>query len=392
MAKRDYYEVLGVNREASYEEIKTAYRKLAMKYHPDRNQGNPEAEEKFKEVAEAYEVLSNAEKRQRYDRFGHEGAFGGGGGFDPNFDISDAIRIFMQEGFGFGDIFGGGRRRGERRERGRDLQINMALDLEEIVHGVKKKIKINKLIQCPKCNGSGASPNSKPRTCPTCQGSGEMRQVSQSIFGRFVNVSTCSQCRGKGTIITNPCDSCRGEGRIRGEDTVEIEIPAGVTNGNYLTMQGKGNAGPNGGPNGDLIVVIQEKEHPLFVRHENNVIYNYFASFPELALGATVEIPTLKVVDKNLPQSDVDRYEKVEITIPPGTQVGKVFRIRGKGIPEIRGSHRGDLLIQIKVWIPEKLNSREKELLKELSLSDNINPRRKEKGFFSKLKSALHFE
>ena len=173
---------------------------------------------------------------------------------------------------------------------------------------------------------------------------------------------------------------------------MEIEIPAGVTNGNYLPMQGKGNAGPNGGPNGDLIVVIQEKEHPLFVRHENNVIYNYFASFPELALGATVEIPTLKVVDKDLPQSDVDRYEKVEITIPPGTQVGKVFRIRGKGIPEIRGSHRGDLLIQIKVWIPEKLNSREKELLKELSLSDNINPRRKEKGFFSKLKSALHFE
>ncbi len=391
--KRDYYEVLGVSREASVEEIKSAYRKLAMKYHPDRNQGDKEAEEKFKEVAEAYEVLSDSQKRQRYDRFGHEGVRGTGG-FDPHFDLSDALRTFMEEGFGFGfgDIFGGGRRRGDRRERGRDLQITLQLSLEDVVNGVKKKIKINKQVVCQTCNGKGTQPGTRPATCPTCQGSGEVRQVSQSIFGRFVNVSSCPQCRGKGSIITDPCETCRGEGRVRGEDTVEVNIPPGVTTGNYLTVQGKGNAGPHGGPNGDLIVVIQEKDHPLFVRHENDIIYDYYASFPQLALGGDVEIPTPEVAEEGaeLPPDNPDRYKKVEIHIPPGTQVGKVFRLRGKGIPELQGYRRGDFLVQIKVWIPTKLTGKEKEMLKTLAGSENLMAPQKGKGFFQRFKEALN--
>lgn len=396
--KRDYYEVLEVSREASQEEIKSAYRKMAMKYHPDRNQGNKEAEENFKEVAEAYEILSSAEKRQRYDRFGHEGVKGGAGGFDfEHFDLADALRIFMEEGFGFGgfgDVFGGrsGRRGGSRQERGRDLQAVLHLNLEEIAAGIKKKIKINKLITCQTCKGSGHKAGSKPATCPTCQGNGEVRQVSQSIFGRFVNVSTCPQCRGQGKIITDPCPTCRGEGLDRGEDTVEVDIPAGVTSGNYLTVPGKGNAGPRGGPSGDLLVVIQEKEHPLFVRHGNDVVYDYYASFPDLALGAEVEIPTIKPEEdgKGLPEDNHDRYQKVKIQIPPGTQPGKVFRLRGKGLPELHSYRKGDLLVQVRVWVPTKLNQQEKKLLKELAQTENLVPPKQGKKFFQKFKEALN--
>ncbi len=392
--KRDYYEVLSVTREASEEEIKSAYRKLAMKYHPDRNQGNEEAEEKFKEVAEAYEVLSDSQKRQRYDRFGHEGVGGAGsGGYDMHFDLSDALRTFMEEGFGFGDIFGNATRsRRDRRERGRDLQITLKLSLEEIVTGVKKNIKINKLIQCKTCQGSGSKPGTQPSTCPTCRGTGEIRQVSQSIFGRFVNVSVCSHCRGQGTVISDPCPTCRGEGLDRGEETVEVNIPAGVTTGNYLTVQGKGNAGPKGGPNGDLIVVIQEKEHPLFVRHENNIVFDLYSSFPDLALGTSVDIPTVQIAEdgRELPPDNPDRYEKVQIQIPAGTQPGKVFRLRGKGIPELQGYGKGDFLVQIKVWVPTKLNADEKALLQKLAESENIAAPKKEKGFFQRFKEALN--
>jgi molecular chaperone DnaJ len=395
--KRDYYEVLGISREASQEEIKSAYRKLAMKYHPDRNQDNRDAEENFKEVAEAYEILSHQDKRQRYDRFGHEGVTGGMGGFDfEHFDLADALRIFMEEGFGFGgfgDIFGrSGGRRGSRQERGRDLQAVLQLSLEEVATGITKKIKINKLITCQTCNGTGHKTDSKPTTCLTCKGNGEVRQVSQSIFGRFVNVSTCPQCRGQGKIITDPCPTCRGEGRDRGEETVEVEIPAGVNSGNYLTIPNKGNSGPRGGPNGDLLVVIQEKEHPHFVRHGNDIIYDYYASFPELALGGETEIPTivLEKNSKNLPEENLDRYKKVKISIPPGTQPGKVFRIRGKGIPELHSYHKGDLLVQIKVWIPTKLNQREKKILKELAEAENLIPPKEGKSFFQKFKEALN--
>ncbi len=394
--KRDYYEILGLTREASSEEIKSAYRKLAMKYHPDRNQGDSEAEENFKEVAEAYEVLSDTQKRQRYDRFGHEGVGSGSGGFGfEHFDLSDALHTFMEEGFGFGfgDLFGGGgRSRRGRQQKGSDLQVKLELSLEEIASGAQKKLKINKLISCETCDGSGLKKGSQPVTCPTCQGQGEVRQVSQSIFGRFVNVSTCSQCRGQGTIISDPCSTCRGEGRDRGTETVEVNIPAGVNTGNYLTVQGKGNAGPKGGVNGDLIVVIQEKEHPIFVRHGNDIVFDLYASFPHLALGEEFEIPTLNVDPdtEELPESDSSRYEKVKIQVPAGTQPGKVFRLRGKGITELQSYNKGDLLVQVKVWVPTKLNQKEKELLEELSESENLAAPKKNKGFFQKFKEALN--
>lgn len=397
-AKSDYYDILGVSRDASQEEIKSAYRKQAMKYHPDRNQGDKEAEEKFKQIAEAYEVLSNPDKRQRYDRYGHEGVRGGGGGYDfQHFDLADALRIFMEEGFGmggFGDLFGGrsSGRRGPRQERGRDLQAVLPLSLEEIASGVTKKIKITKQIVCKTCGGSGHKFGSTPKTCPTCQGAGEVRQVSQTVFGRFVNVSTCPQCRGEGKVITDPCPTCRGEGRERGEETVEVEIPPGVVTGNFLTVPNKGNAGPRGSPSGDLHVVINEKEHPIFVRHGNDIIYDFYASFPELALGAEVEIPTLSVQEENrhLPAENPDRYQKVKIQIPPGTQPGKVFRLRGKGIPELHSHNKGDLLVQVKVWIPTRLEANEKKLLKELAQSENFIPPKKGKGFFQKFKEALN--
>ena len=397
MTKQDYYEILGVSRDASESDIKTAYRKLAMKYHPDQNKGDKEAEEKFKEVAEAYEILSHPDKRQRYDRFGHEGIGGGVGGFDfEHFDLSDALRMFMEEGFGFGlgDIFGGrSRGRGRSyRERGKDLQIKLKLSLEEVYTGIKKKIKINKLGKCKTCNGSGQKAGSQPTSCPQCSGTGEIRQVSQSLFGRFVNVSTCPRCRGEGKIITNPCDTCRGEGRVRDEEMVEFKIPAGVATGNYLTLQNNGDVGPRGGPPGDLLVTIVEKEHPLFVRHADDIVYDLYLSYPQAALGLDLEIPTLQIDSKgeDLSETDIIRYKRVKITIPSGTQPGKIFRLRGKGIPELNGYNKGDLLVQVKVWIPTKLNSTEKELLKELAEQENIQPPEKGKGFFQKMKEALN--
>ena len=387
--KRDYYEILGVTRTATAEEIKTAYRKLAMKYHPDRNQGNKEAEEKFKEVAEAYEVLSDPEKRARYDRFGHEGVRGaaGGGTYHDPFDI---FREVFGGGFGsiFDDLFGdtGARRSaGPRKQRGNDLQIRLKLSLEEIATGVTKQLKIKKQVVCQECGGSGVARGSRPQTCPMCHGSGEVREVSQSIFGRFVNITTCPRCGGTGSIVTDPCPVCRGEGRVHGEETIEVSIPPGVSEGNYLTLRGKGNVGPNGGPAGDLIVVIQEKPHEFFTRNGNDVIFELPLSFPQVALGTEVEIPTLE-----LENYDGKRRNKlVKINIPPGTQSGKVFRLRGKGIPELQGHRRGDLLIEVKVWTPTKLTPRERELLEELSELENVNPPKK-KSFFQKFKEAFN--
>ena len=397
-AKRDYYEILNVSRNASQDEIKSAYRKLAMKYHPDQNQGNKEAEEKFKEVAEAYEVLNNPDKRRLYDNFGHDGvrSRGMGGGFHDPFDVFR--EVFGSGGFGsiFEDFFGGGTtsrsRRRSYRQQGSDLQIKLKLNLEEIATGIKKKVKINKLVNCETCNGTGQESGSEADTCPTCHGSGEIQQVSQSLFGRFVNVATCPQCRGEGKVIKNPCPTCRGEGRDRGEETVEFTIPAGVSTGNYLTLEGKGNVGPRGGPAGNLIIAIEEKQHPLFFRDGNDIIYDLYLSFPQASLGIEAEIPTLQVDadGKNLSEKNVNRYKKVKIHVPPGTQPGKVFRLRDKGIPELHGYHKGDLLVQIKLWVPTKLNQREKVLLQELNEQENIHPSEKEKGFFQKVKDTLN--
>jgi molecular chaperone DnaJ len=387
-AKRDYYEVLGINRRAAADEIKSAYRKLAMKYHPDQNQGNKEAEEKFKEVAEAYEVLSDPNKKNLYDQYGHDGLKAGsfGGGFHDPFDI---FREVFGSGFGsiFDDFFGarGDRSRRRDQQRGRDLQIKLKLSMEEIASGVSKQLKIKKQVACETCGGSGLKSGSQPSTCPNCQGSGEIREVSQSLFGRFVNVASCPRCNGRGSIITDPCESCRGEGLAHGEDVVDVDIPAGVSDGNYMTVRGKGNVGPNNGPAGDLLVVMVEKPHDFFIRNGNDVIYDLYLSFPDAALGTEVEIPTLEIEE----EGKDDQNKLVKITVPAGTQSGKVFRLRGKGIPELNAYRKGDLLVQVKVWTPTKLSPKEKEILEELNSSENLNPPKK-KGFFNKVKEALN--
>lgn len=383
MSKRDYYEVLGVDRTSTADEIKKAYRKLAVKYHPDKNEGNKEAEAKFKEVAEAYAILNDPQKRQQYDRFGHSGpGMGGGfGGFESGgFDISDALRQFMEQGFGFGDIFGGGggggRRRGVNR-KGSDLQVRLKLTLEEVATGVTKKIKVKKKVSCEECNGTGSAKYSKTISCPVCHGSGELRQVSQSLFGQMVNVTTCHRCQGEGQIIDNPCHACHGEGRTSGSKTIEINVPAGVASGNYIPLHGEGNIGLRGGPAGDLIVHIEEAKHNIFERRGEDVLMVLPISFPKAAAGASVEIPTLT--------------GKAKLSVAAGTQSGKILRMRGKGIPRLRGAGIGDQLIQVQVFVPTRLTSAEKQRLKELDQSDNFQPQEDgSKSVFEKFKDALN--
>jgi molecular chaperone DnaJ len=361
MAKRDYYEVLGVSRDASSDEIKKSYRKLALKYHPDKNPGNKEAEEKFKEATEAYEVLRDGEKRARYDQFGHAGMSGAGagaGGFDfGGFDLSDALRAFMRD-FGMGgfdSFFGGassGQRRGAARLRGRDLQIHLKLTLAEVASDTNKKIKVTKLISCSECTGSGAKKGTDRTVCPTCNGSGEVRQASKSLFGTFVNVSTCPRCRGEGQLISDPCGKCDGEGRVKGTRSVEVKIPAGVSTGNYITLSGQGDTGPRGGPPGDLIIVIEELEDEVFERHGFDILLDLPISFSQLALGDKVEIPTLE--------------GKAALKIPPGTHSHKIFRLKGKGIPRLHSHGRGDQLVRLIAWTPQDLSGEEKDLFKKI--------------------------
>ena len=383
MAKRDYYEVLGVDRNASAEELKKAYRKLAVKYHPDKNEGNKEAEAKFKEVAEAYAVLNDPQKRQQYDRFGHAGpqAGGFGGGFSGGgFDISDALRQFMEQGFGFGDIFGGGGGGGRRRaasRKGSDLQVKLKLTLEEVATGVTKKIKVKKKVSCEECNGSGSAKYSKTVSCPTCHGSGELRQVSQSLFGQMVNVTTCHRCHGEGQIIENPCHACHGEGRVSGSKTIEINVPAGVASGNYIPLHGEGNIGLRGGPAGDLIVHIEEVEHSVFERRGDDVLMVLPISFPKAALGASVEIPTLT--------------GKAKLNVAAGTQSGTILRMRNKGMPRLRGTGIGDQLIQIQVYVPTRISAAEKQRLNELESFDNMQPQSDgPRSVFERFKDALN--
>jgi molecular chaperone DnaJ len=389
MSKRDYYEILGVPRNASKDDIKKAYRKLALQYHPDRNPGNKEAEEKFKEAAEAYEILGDEDKRQRYDRFGHEGMRPGYDyrGFTDINDVFSTFSDIFAGGFGggiFDEVFTGGRTRSRGPTvgtPGSDLKIRLKLTLEEIASGVEKKLKIKKARKCDTCGGVGAKPGTGRATCPTCQGSGETRHVSRSVFGQFVSITTCPTCEGEGKVIKEHCPTCRGEGRVQGETTIKVNVPAGVADGNYIPLRGQGNAGRRGGQAGDLIVVVEEQPHEYFTRNGDDIIYKLLVSYPEAALGAEVEVPTLS--------------GRARLKIEPGTQPGQVLRMRDKGIGHLDSYGRGDQLVHVDVWVPKRLNSKEKELLKELDSEDNIRPNESEKkshssrSFFGKVKDAF---
>ena len=366
--KSDYYELLGVNRSASEEEIKKAYRKLALKYHPDRNPGDKQAEEKFKKVSEAYQVLSDAQKRSQYDQFGHA-AFGEGGPFAGGFDFTAGFEDIF--GDIFGEFFGGaaGRRRG--RVRGEDLRYNLTLSFEETVSGTEKKIKIPKHGTCESCHGSGAKPGTSPQTCPTCRGRGQI-----SFQQGFFSVSrTCNQCQGQGTVIKNPCVSCGGAGRVRKMYTLNVKIPAGVDTGSRLKLRGEGEMAPAGGVPGDLYVVIQVEPHPIFVRENHDILCDMPITFVQAALGAEIDVPTLD--------------GKVKLKVPPGTQSGKIFRLKGKGIKDVHGYHQGDQHVRITVETPTHLTARQKELLTEFAAigGEEVNPL--SKGFFEKVKQLL---
>lgn len=372
MEKRDYYEVLGVDKKASADEIKKAYQKKAIQYHPDKNPGDKEAEEKFKEAAEAYDVLSNPEKRARYDQFGHAGVSGaagnGGpfGGFSGGMSMDDIFSMFGDIfgghggfGGGFGG-FGGDGGAQQRRYRGSDLRVKVKLNLKEISTGVEKKFKLKKYVPCSHCHGTGAEGNGGTETCPTCNGSGTVIRKQQTILGTMQTRSTCPTCGGEGKIIKNKCKECGGEGIVYGEEVVTVKIPAGVAEGMQLSMSGKGNAGKHNGIPGDLLILIEEEADKELIRDENDLIYNLLLSFPTAALGGTVEIPTID--------------GKVKVKIESGTQPGKVLRLRGKGLPSVNGYGTGDLLVNISVYVPETLSKDEKKQLEEMENSDNFKP------------------
>jgi len=378
--KRDYYEVLGVDKNADATTIKKAYRKLAIKYHPDKNPDDKAAEEKFKEAAEAYEVLSDPDKKARYDRFGHAGVDAQGGGFRG--DGMTMEDIFSQFGdifgdSGFGDFFGRSRGGGQTRSRGQrgtNLRIKVALTLEEIASGVTKKIKVKKQTTCNVCQGSGAKDSSSVRTCSTCNGSGYVRQVRSTFLGQMQTTAHCPTCNGSGQVITANCKNCKGDGRIYGDETIELEIPAGVEEGMQLSVRGKGNAGLKGGPAGDLIINIEEKPHEFLQRDGQNVIHEMYLNFADAALGTSQEVPTLG--------------GKVKIKVPAGTQSGKIFRLKDKGLPGIQSYGKGDQLIHVNVWTPKKLNPEEQQLLEQLRNMPNFQPQpgKSEKTFYEKMR------
>lgn len=388
MTKRDYYEILSVSRSSSDAEIKTSYRKLAIKYHPDKNPDDKESEEKFKEATEAYEVLIDPDKRSRYDRYGHEG-LKGGRDYRQYSDINDIFSsfgdIFGGAGGGsiFDEFFGGGSRQRQRSrqrgERGSDIKVKLPLTLEEISSGVEKTISLKKFVQCDSCSGSGAKKGSEHSTCQTCGGMGEVQQRSSMGFAQFVNIVQCPTCNGSGKIIKEKCEKCYGEGRVKDDVKVSVNVPPGVEEGNYIPMRGEGNAGKNGGQPGDLIVVMQEKPHELFTRQGNDLIYHHRISFVDASIGATHTVPVLNGEE--------------EIEIKPGTQAGTSIRLRGKGLPSINSHDKGDELILVDIHVPSKLSDEEKEILQSLSGNTNLNPNGKSSGkskdFFEKLKDVF---
>ncbi len=385
MTKRDYYEVLGLSRDASDDDIKKAYRKLAMEYHPDRNPGNAAAEEKFKEVGEAYAVLADKTKRAQYDRYGHAATQPGGGfgGFSFNgesFDAADLFRSIFGNinlgGFGsFSDDFMGrsSRSRGWHTQRGSDLSLKIQLTLEEIATGIEKKVKIKYLAPCAACSGSGSA-DSKTNVCPRCKGSGEIKQMTDSFFGRVVNVTTCTACSGRGSVISSPCSVCNGSGLIRDEKTIAVHIPAGVSEGQYLRLQGQGNHAPQKGIPGDVLVEFEEKPHEYFTRHGDDILYELTISFPQAVMGDSVEIPTLT--------------GRVRLNIPAGSASGKLFRLKNKGIPHINASGAGDQIVRVTIYVPKKVSAHAARLLEELG--EEINPSESEKkSFYRKVKDII---
>lgn len=380
----DYYERLGVSRSADTEEIKKAYRQLALKYHPDRNQGSKEAEERFKEVTEAYEVLRDSEKRALYDRYGEQGVKGTAASGAPGFDFSDAIDVFMRDFGGFSgleDLFGmrGARQQRAASRRGQTVRIRMTLTLLEVATGVTRKLRASLLDECDVCGGSGAEPGSAPTTCPVCGGSGEERHVQRSVFGQFVSVQPCRSCRGEGLVIERPCTKCSGEGRIRKERDVEIEVPAGVTSENFLTLRGRGSVGPRGGPRGDLVVLLEVEEDPRFVREGSDLVYEMPVTFAQAALGTEVAVPTVEGTAR--------------VTVPAGVQSGEMLKLRGLGLPELNGTIRGDQLVRVLVWTPDELTSEQVEALERLRAVESSPPDRirrgGQKGFWSRVKEAF---
>ena len=387
MAKRDYYEVLGVDKSASADEIKKAYRKMAVKYHPDKNPGDKAADEKFKEAAEAYSVLSDADKKAKYDQFGHAGVDGAGPDFSGGFgNLNDILNDLFGGGFGgfgggfggfsgFGGGFGGSQQRQQRVYRGRDIRVRVKLTLEEIAKGVEKEISIEKSVPCSECGGKGAKNSSDIKTCPGCNGTGQVQRVVNSFLGQTVTYSTCQQCGGEGKIISNPCRSCGGTGLVRKRETIKVKIPAGVEAGMQLTIQGEGHAAKNNGINGDLLVVIEEQAHPDLKRDGNNLYYTKVISMPDAVLGAEVEIPCLD--------------GKQKIKVEPGTQSGEVVRLRGKGLPTVNGyGGTGDLYVKIAVWIPRKLDKEDKAAIEALRNKEGFqpNPSKEDKSFFDRIK------
>jgi molecular chaperone DnaJ len=370
----DFYTLLGVPRDCTEADIKKAYRKLAMEYHPDRNP-SADAEAKFKEITEAYEVLRDPQKRAAYDRYGKAGVGAPGGFGFHHVDLSEALNIFMRDFGGLGgfeSIFGGGRRQDPR--RGQDVRVTVRLGLADVATGVKKNVKLKTLERCDVCAGSGAKPGTQPTRCTTCGGSGEVRRAARSMFGQFMSVSPCPTCAGEGEVVTQPCDVCRGEGRVRGDKMVTVEIPAGVSANNYLTLRGQGAAGPRNGAAGDLLVMLDIRNDERFERHGDDLVFELPVSFSQAALGAQVTIPTV--------------YGDEEIRVPPGTQPETVLRLKGRGLPVLGQSTKGDLLIRVRVWTPERLNDEQERLFRQLAKLEGEPPKRSP-GFWSKLKEAL---
>lgn len=377
MAKRDYYEVLEVDKNASEAEIKKAYRKQAIKYHPDKNPDNKAAEEKFKEAAEAYEVLSNSDKKARYDRYGHAGVGGQSGFGGAGMNMDDIFSHFgdIFEGFGGFGGFGRSQGRGRRVNKGSNLRVKVILNLDEIAHGVEKKIKVNKYVGCKTCDGTGAEGSHGFQTCSSCNGTGQVTKITNTLLGAMQTTAACHVCGGDGKIITHKCKTCHGEGIVKEQEIIPIKIPAGVGEGMQLSVNGGGNAARRGGINGDLLVVIEEEKHPDLIRDGNDLIFNLYVSIPDAILGAPVEIPTVD--------------GKVKIKIDAGTQPGKILRLRGKGIPDVNGYGKGDLLVHINVWIPKSVSKEEQKVIEKMKKSEVYipNPDANDKGFFDRMRN-----